>query len=597
MILRAFKDKFIRLAREEDGVALVVTLAVFFFIYLICMGVYAVGTNVHERIHLQNACDAAAYSAAVVQADTLSRIATINRAMSWTYVQMTRRQMDYIVSRWLHHSVSHYRADNVTRIAWCALGTLCPLHTGSDISRIRLNGSHDVTDGEIESVVNEFKLSHLPAQHLSFYSQTASEAGLERQIADDKDAIAKMNDVEDSLIGNLEERVKTSVREILKANLDGVSVGDCYCHIEQTSPYDYTRVLRNDLDDETLFLHFADYQGPSVTFDTGIDDWFERGNGLISTPFMEGIQRAYLRYPVHAGNLCATWTWWSTKSICVPTEAGWVCEPPGLPATACGHILASPVCVADDNCKFLRTEMDTKIKRIMQANVHGNILALWNDQYAGENAKPRVLKPEYAKGEGVISICLARKNRNPFSRILNGLVEVDGVFAAFNPFVEWTFAVASAKAGYRKFEEDKTEGRDYRIDWDDEKNWNLYTGDWDAVLIPVRMAKSTAASGSWTQGNTGFLTDWVNGDWQPLGGGGDSVSTQLLAGGTRSQEGDWQVLRNESTPDRQWWNWKTPLAHQTNAGTGNRVDVEWQVGESGRGQNVKWGSLTERIFH
>lgn len=105
------RDKALRLGRDEDGAALVVTLAIFFLMYIGCMGVYAVSMAVKERIQLQNAADAAAYSAAVVQADTLSRIATINRAMSWTYVDMTRLQMDYIVRHWLEHTCSHYEED------------------------------------------------------------------------------------------------------------------------------------------------------------------------------------------------------------------------------------------------------------------------------------------------------------------------------------------------------------------------------------------------------------------------------------------------------------------------------------------------------
>lgn len=110
-IRRVALKRFLDLGREETGAALVITLAVFLLMYLGIMGVFAVSTAMKERIHLQNACDAAAYSAAVVQADTLSRIATINRAMSWTYVQMTRRQMDYIVLRWLTHTKDHYKID------------------------------------------------------------------------------------------------------------------------------------------------------------------------------------------------------------------------------------------------------------------------------------------------------------------------------------------------------------------------------------------------------------------------------------------------------------------------------------------------------
>ena len=131
------KRRFLDLGREEKGAALVITLAMFFLMYLACCGVFAVSTAVKERIHLQNAADAAAYSAAVVQADTLSRIATINRAMAWTYVQMTRRQMDYIVLRWLRHTVEHYQKDSDEAKAYNRegiLGSPCGSHRSEGYS-------------------------------------------------------------------------------------------------------------------------------------------------------------------------------------------------------------------------------------------------------------------------------------------------------------------------------------------------------------------------------------------------------------------------------------------------------------------------------
>ena len=113
-IFRVALKRFFDLGASEDGAALVMTLGVFFLMYLSAVGVYALSTAVRERIHLQNAADAAAYSAAVVQADTFSRVGTINRAMAWTYVQMTRRQMDYIVMKWLDSTVGHYEKDRST---------------------------------------------------------------------------------------------------------------------------------------------------------------------------------------------------------------------------------------------------------------------------------------------------------------------------------------------------------------------------------------------------------------------------------------------------------------------------------------------------
>ena len=109
-LLQYFAGRFAGLRRDE-GFVVMSTLAIFLFIFVLCAFVYAVGETIHQRIRLQNACDAAAYSAAVVQADGLSRMAVVNRAMAWSYVQMTNRQMDYATYRWLKLTCKHFGED------------------------------------------------------------------------------------------------------------------------------------------------------------------------------------------------------------------------------------------------------------------------------------------------------------------------------------------------------------------------------------------------------------------------------------------------------------------------------------------------------
>ena len=113
------------LRQDCRGFVLVSTLAIFLFLFLLCAFVYAVGETIHQRIKMQNACDAAAYSAAVVQADGLSRMATVNRAMAWSYVQMTNRQMDYITYRWLKLTCKRFNEDSANAKAYAAQLTLC----------------------------------------------------------------------------------------------------------------------------------------------------------------------------------------------------------------------------------------------------------------------------------------------------------------------------------------------------------------------------------------------------------------------------------------------------------------------------------------
>ena len=104
-MIAILKNRLKTLCCDESGVALAFSVVVFLFLYLFGMGIYAVGDTVQKRIKLQNAVDAAVYSGAVVQADTLSRIAVINKAMSWTYVMQTRMQMDYIMHKWLGNTI------------------------------------------------------------------------------------------------------------------------------------------------------------------------------------------------------------------------------------------------------------------------------------------------------------------------------------------------------------------------------------------------------------------------------------------------------------------------------------------------------------
>ena len=110
-LMEEFEKTSVRLARDESGVALMLTLAVFLLLFVVCAGVFTIGETIREKMELQNICDSAAYSAAVVQADGLSRMAMINRAMSWTYVQLTNAQLDYITYRWMARVRDHFKED------------------------------------------------------------------------------------------------------------------------------------------------------------------------------------------------------------------------------------------------------------------------------------------------------------------------------------------------------------------------------------------------------------------------------------------------------------------------------------------------------
>lgn len=100
-----------RLWREESGVAMMLFLCLSLVLFILCLSAWFFGENIRRKAELQNVCDAAAYSAAAVQADGLSRMAVVNRAMSWSYIQMTKMQMDYITLRWLELTKERYEKD------------------------------------------------------------------------------------------------------------------------------------------------------------------------------------------------------------------------------------------------------------------------------------------------------------------------------------------------------------------------------------------------------------------------------------------------------------------------------------------------------
>lgn len=293
---RVLLRKLIGLGRDEDGAALVITLALLMFMYLTCAGVFAIGQSVKDKIHLQNACDAAAYSAAVIQADTLSRIATINKAMSWTYACLCLREMDYITYRWLEHTCKHYGDDRDYKTAEgrVEIGSI-PLVNNKNV----LLRSHDESEGNVESAVAEFPKSKLA--HESFYAGTGHEIGiLERQILVDKDTIVAMGVSINKLIRALPGKAIEAGRSILELNL--ASRESCRYRIN----------VSNDYFAQPCESRFLSYSGNSVS-----SDWYE-----LEDP--RDVEKGFWR-EYKTDKLESQWYWWvidpSLKSLIQQSNA------------------------------------------------------------------------------------------------------------------------------------------------------------------------------------------------------------------------------------------------------------------------------------
>ena len=110
-VFTVFSGKCRELVSDSKGAALAITLAFVMPIYLLVIGIYGIGEVVRSKIELQNAADAAAYSASVVQADYLSRIATVNKAMAWTYVDLQKRSLDLAMDLFCKYVFIQFQKD------------------------------------------------------------------------------------------------------------------------------------------------------------------------------------------------------------------------------------------------------------------------------------------------------------------------------------------------------------------------------------------------------------------------------------------------------------------------------------------------------
>jgi gas vesicle protein len=508
-MLNAINRTARRLWDDESGVVLAVTVIVFLSLFMMASAVYSVGETARLRIELQNAADAGAYSAAIVEADGLSRIAAVNRAMSWTYVQMCRMEMDYIVDKWLWLTVQRWEMDDMRMrlynmpstcnrgLPWYCTGKGATIGNRAAHKRILLNKRHMTTVDEIKSVRRQAA------------GEGKSYTALAPKITRARQEIKQMNDKEKELIEKLPERVKSCVKEVLKKNLkdtwnDGFAGGGDIMFVlkQEERPLDKNfRVLENDEEDD--FLRHSDYipeQGSNArqVLKRGTDDWYvlqyESGG--------PGIQRQYKR-----GHriLISEWDW--ASSIWQRVKA------------AC--ILISQI------------QGSSQVK--------GDDPQIYTTRYyISEKAEPRVLKEEYFARGGSKVVAVARRLNNPFEFMASG-----GDVGIMKPFTvrsgnRFMWTASAGIAGYNPKPRQQAEGK-YEVTYENNSGnrlWNLKTSDWDAVLLSLHRAWAEGKNRNWNGETAGEILNAVKGSWEPLYGGGgapgDEAAPKLMGGGSVS---------------------------------------------------------------
>ncbi|MDX9867898.1 MAG: pilus assembly protein TadG-related protein [Kiritimatiellia bacterium] len=506
MMLNAANRTVIRLWKDESGVVFALTVVVFLTLFMMGLGVYAIGETVRQRVELQNAADAAAYSAAITQADGLSRVAAINRAMSWTYVQMVRKEMDYIVDKWLERILLKWEIDNNLMrafnapspchngVPWYVTGYNVSIGNGANHKKVRLNKRELVTIGQIRQARNNAR------------SQGKDYPTLGGQIDDHKQTIRDMNKKERKLLEDLPERIKKTVREVLRANIrdtwnDGFAGGGRISFVleQEKQPADkYAEILKQNREND--FLRHSNYiPEEGETAEEVFGEGSEPQNWFVATGQQEGIQRAYKQR-----NRVLVAEWHYTSSLWILTKAG------------CRRIATYP--------KRLREVKAEEVR---------------DSRFTSEIAKANILRKEFFSKKGAIAVGLTRRLNNPLQFLVAG-----GELGIIRPFtVEkgtrhmWT--VATARAGYNPPGEGETQPPadckgEYEETWKERVNrndlWNLKTSDWDATLLPLYRA--------WTQGE--------NRNWDGTSGG--KILNEIKGGAWEALYGDGGSPENESAP-------------------------------------------------
>ena len=505
-MLKALNNTASRLWKDESGVVLAFTIIVFLTLFVMACSVYAVGETVRLRVEVQNAADAAAYSGAIVQADCNSRVAALNRAMSWCYVQMARMEMDYIVDKWLWQTLEDFKADDqrmeqINSVSTCNKGSSY-YGTGYGVSfvnpllqpfvmpcirdRIMLNKHQLVSKDAI-------KQARENAQ-----SQGKDYESLANPIDKCRDNIDAMNAKEEELINKLPGRVKKTVETILKGNIadtwnDGFAGGGgiMYALRQEENPLKKNfNVL--ELKDEDDFLRHSNYipdRGNTTdeVLGTGAGDWYVKKYESAGP----GLQRQYLKgHPI----LISEWNWFSS----VWAEVEGVCV---------GAVAASG-----------------------GSHVYGDDARIYNSRYyITALAKPQVLKDTFFAAGGAITVGVTRKVNNPFQ-----FMAIGGQLGIIRPFTldngnRFMWTATAAIAGYNPKPRQDCKGK-YEVTYEDNggnKLWNLKTSDWDAELIPLHRAGAKGAGHAWTGETAGdILTKVKGGPWVALYGGGGAPGAQ-----------------------------------------------------------------------
>ena len=482
-----FKARNSELAKGNSGAALAITLSFVMPIYLMVIGIYGVGEVVRNKIEIQNAADAAAYSAAVVQADYLSRMATVNKAMAWTYVDLQKRSLDLAMDTFCATVFTNFSKD----LATCTSeNSPCHMHTpglnfncGTDElvydSTLKFAG----TGVGLPLVAKEFNGQGMLSRFLLNQTYHIAVANIKGKgtvtnlpkVMKYSYNIIKMTKKLVDLKTEYPKKVKEVAQQIAIANMMECK-DDYYVKVHMGDENLSFFTMPGTEDNEQTFIAFADPTlksfKPKDVFGRGTDLWMKQKSPV-------GFWRVYQQ---QKKVLYAEWDWFWTKWVHVQIFHVSLHLPPITPGGAWkrGHP------------KIKGTDFP-----LIKNNMPIGLVVT--------PAIPITLLPTFFGKSGTITVAIVRKTANPLAKF-DGFfsnpqsLTASGILSAFNPSVangnrpEFMCAIATARAGYKTYNKDKEakmKSSDYNIGYvkeSREKEWNLVETDWDGVMLPVKHA-------------------------------------------------------------------------------------------------------------
>ena len=454
-MIRSAKNTTKKLLVEDSGIAMPISLLVFLFLTFVCMSVFALGEVVRVRTELQYKVDNAAYADALVQADSLSRIAVLNRALAWTYAQTNKRQMDYIVNRWLSESYDKFLVDadkaELAHVAGCALHTMSPLRkTTSD----RHTTGFKTGDAIYYMVTNENKakiLADLNTQGKAGTLSTRLHGLFEPGAVKDGESniYTLKNMLDQNFAYGYYEKLAADY-ELANKNMQTMQQ---QLHNIKTNMYLRIKQCVNELLPENNTLI---YGGNS---ENTLSEFLVENQD--ETDFFERYKKQ-----CHV-DLTNTWTgipWWSyeNKKKCRAFVSGHL----SLKWTVYG---IKWLCNSGDHDPLIDSVEDTTVN----AGTSPDGTINWGSNIQSVSLTPLQVNKDYFGKNG--SIVVAAKTPIP---------DLFGNVFGKNKFLHFRvngnlWAVAAARAGYRNGE--KYENSKFL----NEDEWNLFKDDWEPMFLPV----------------------------------------------------------------------------------------------------------------